>query len=150
VTSGEDLHEASRHSQSVPQPPARESPSHGLFHDLRPRVPGTCWTGEGSLTDDVPSCWMSCAPVLAEWSADRVLITHEMEEISPHRVASCKIWWAPFALERVSHSCAEAAAQAGRATVRTGDTVPIRQYHRRLWLILGEPANSSSPCWRPR
>jgi D-ribose pyranase len=77
-----------------------------------------------ALTDDIPSVLDVLRAVLAEWSADRVLITHEMEEISPHRVAALHDLVGEIALERVSHVALKRLAQNGRATVRTGDTVP--------------------------
>ena len=77
-----------------------------------------------ALIDDVPSVLDVLRAVLAEWSADRVLITHEMEEISSHRVAELQDLVGAVALERVSHIALKRLAQSGRATVRTGDTVP--------------------------
>jgi D-ribose pyranase len=77
-----------------------------------------------ALTDDMPSVLDVLRAVLAEWSADRVLITHEMEEISPQRVAALEDLVGTIALERVSHVALKRLAQIGRATVRTGDTVP--------------------------
>ena len=79
---------------------------------------------ERIVTDDVPSVLDVMRAVLAEWSADRVLITHEMEEISPHRVAELQDLVGAVALERISHIALKRIAQSGRATVRTGDTVP--------------------------
>ena len=77
-----------------------------------------------ALTDDVPSVLDVLRAVLAEWSADRVLITHEMEQVSPHRVAELHDLAGAIPLERVSHVALKRLAQNSRATVRTGDTVP--------------------------
>jgi len=77
-----------------------------------------------ALTDDIPTVLDVLRAVLAEWSADRVLITHEMDEISPERVLALKELLPDTALERVSHVALKRLAQGARATVRTGDTVP--------------------------
>ena len=64
------------------------------------------------------------AAVIAEWSLDRVLITHEMDAISPDRVAEMRALLGDIPFERVSHGQFKRLAQSARATVRTGDTVP--------------------------
>lgn len=77
-----------------------------------------------ALTDDLPSVLDVLRPVLSEWSADRVLIAAEMDEISPGRVAELRDLLGEIPLERVSHMELKRLAQSARATVRTGDTVP--------------------------
>jgi D-ribose pyranase len=64
------------------------------------------------------------AALIAEWSLDRVLITHEMDTISPGRVAEMRALLGDIPFERVSHGELKSLAQSARATVRTGDTVP--------------------------
>jgi D-ribose pyranase len=64
------------------------------------------------------------AAVTAEWSLDRVLIAHEMDAISPDRVAEMQALLGDVPFERVSHGRLKQLAQTARATVRTGDTVP--------------------------
>ena len=76
-----------------------------------------------ALTDGIPSVLDVLRAVLAEWSADRVLITTEMEEISPERVAVMRALVGDIPLERVSHIDLKRLAGSARATVRTGDTV---------------------------
>jgi D-ribose pyranase len=77
-----------------------------------------------ALVDDVPTVLDVLAAVIAEWSLDRVVITHEMDAISPHRVVEMRALLGDVPFERVSHGQLKRLAQSARATVRTGDTVP--------------------------
>ena len=77
-----------------------------------------------ALTDDIPTVLDVLRAVLADWSADRVLITTEMGDISPGRVAALRDLIGDIPLERVSHMELKRLARTARATVRTGDTVP--------------------------
>jgi D-ribose pyranase len=77
-----------------------------------------------ALVDGIPTVLDVLRAVHAEWSIDRVLITHEMAEISPGRVAELRELLGDVPLERVSHIELKRLAQEARATVRTADTVP--------------------------
>ena len=77
-----------------------------------------------ALVHDIPTVLDVLAAVIAEWSLDRVLITHEMDAISPDRVAEMRVLLDDVPFERVSHGQLKQLAQSARATVRTGDTVP--------------------------
>jgi D-ribose pyranase len=77
-----------------------------------------------ALVDDIPTVLDVLAAVIAEWSLDRVLITHEMDAISPNRVAEMRAVLGDIPFERVSHGQLKRLAQSARATVRTGDTIP--------------------------
>ena len=77
-----------------------------------------------ALVDGIPTVLDVLAAVIAEWSLDRVLITHEMDAISPDRVAEMRALLGDVPFERVSHGQLKRLAQSARATVRTGDTVP--------------------------
>jgi D-ribose pyranase len=77
-----------------------------------------------ALVDDIPTVLDVLAAVIAEWTLDRVLITHEMDAISPDRVAEMRALLGDVPFERVSHGQLKRLAQTARATVRTGDTVP--------------------------
>jgi len=77
-----------------------------------------------ALVDDIPTVLDVLGAVLAEWSLDRVLITHEMDAISQDRVAEMRALLGDVPFERVSHVQLKRLAQNARATVRTGDTVP--------------------------
>ena len=77
-----------------------------------------------ALVDDIPTVLDVLAAIVAEWSLDRVLITHEMDAISPDRVAELQALLGDIPFERVSHGQLKRLAQGARATVRTADTVP--------------------------
>jgi D-ribose pyranase len=77
-----------------------------------------------ALVDDIPTVLDVLAAVIAEWSLDRILIAHEMDAISPHRVAEMQALLGDVPFERVSHGQLKRLAQSARATVRTGDSVP--------------------------
>jgi D-ribose pyranase len=77
-----------------------------------------------ALVDDIPTVLDVLAALVAEWSLDRVLITYEMDAISPDRVAEMRALLGDVPFERVSHGQLKRLAQSARATVRTGDTVP--------------------------
>jgi D-ribose pyranase len=77
-----------------------------------------------ALTDGIPTVIDVLRAVHAEWSIDRVLITHEMEAVSPERVAELATLLGEVSLESVSHIELKRLASTARATVRTGDTVP--------------------------
>jgi D-ribose pyranase len=77
-----------------------------------------------ALVDDIPTVLDVLGAVMVEWSLDRVLITYEMDEISPDRVAEMRALLQDVPFERVSHGQLKRLAQSARATVRTGDSVP--------------------------
>lgn len=77
-----------------------------------------------ALVDGLPTVLDVLRAVHAEWSIDRVLITDEMAEVSPGRVAEIAALLGDLPLERVSHLDLKRLAAGARATVRTGDTVP--------------------------
>ncbi len=77
-----------------------------------------------ALVDGIPSVLDVLRAVHAEWSIDRVLITHEMAAVSPGRVAELEAMLGDTPLEQVTHIELKRLAQYGRATVRTGDTTP--------------------------
>ena len=77
-----------------------------------------------SLVDDLPTVLDVLRAVHAEWFIDRLLITHEMLEVSPARVAELRALLPDVPLEPVSHLELKRLAAAARATVRTGDTTP--------------------------
>jgi D-ribose pyranase len=76
-----------------------------------------------ALTDGIPTVLDVLKAVVAEWSIDRVLITHEMAAISPGRVAELRVIVGDVPLERLSHLELKRLAQSARGTIRTGDTV---------------------------
>lgn len=77
-----------------------------------------------ALVDGVPTVLDVLRAVHAEWSIDRLLIAHEMMEISPERVDELRTLLDGVPLEPVSHLELKRLAADARATVRTGDTSP--------------------------
>ena len=75
-----------------------------------------------ALVDDLPTVLDVLRAVHAEWSIDRLLITHEMVEISPGRVDELRALLGDVPLEPVSHLELKRLAATARATVRTADT----------------------------
>ena len=87
-----------------------------------------------ALVDDIPTVLDVLAAVIAEWSLDRVLITHEMDAISPDRVAEMRALLGDIPFERVSHGQLKTPGAE-----RTGDGAhrrygPVREHHRGLRL----------------
>lgn len=77
-----------------------------------------------ALVDGIPTVLDVLRAVHAEWSVDRVLITHEMAEVSPDRVDELRAIVGDVPIERVSHLELKDLAPGARGTVRTADTVP--------------------------
>lgn len=77
-----------------------------------------------ALVDGIPTVLDVLRAIGAEWSIDRVLIAHEMDEISASRVAELAAILGDVPLQRVSHLELKQLAQNARGTIRTGDTVP--------------------------
>ena len=77
-----------------------------------------------ALVDGIPTVLDVLRAVQAEWAIDRVLIAHEMAEISPGRVAELGALLGDVPLEPVSHLELKRLSAMARATVRTGDTTP--------------------------
>lgn len=77
-----------------------------------------------ALVDGIPTVLDVLRAVRAEWAIDRVVITHEMDEISANRVSEIEAILGDVPLQRVSHLELKRLAQDGRGTIRTADTVP--------------------------
>jgi D-ribose pyranase len=77
-----------------------------------------------ALVDGIPTVLDVLRAVHAEWIIDRVLITEEMERVSPQRVAEIREIVGDVPLQVVTHIELKRLAPEGKATVRTGDTVP--------------------------
>ncbi len=78
-----------------------------------------------SLVDGIPTVLDVLAAVQMEWEIDRVVIATEMDLASPHRVQEMMNLLGPAVpLQRMSHIEFKRLAKTGKATVRTGDTVP--------------------------
>ena len=77
-----------------------------------------------ALVDGIPSVLDVLRAVHAEWVIDRVLITEEMERVSPERVTEIRAVVGGVPLQVITHLDLKRLAPEGKATVRTGDTVP--------------------------
>ena len=77
-----------------------------------------------ALVDGIPTVLDVLRAVHAEWVIDRVLITEEMEQVSPERVAEIRAAVADVPVQVVTHIELKRLAPGGKATVRTGDSVP--------------------------
>jgi len=78
-----------------------------------------------ALIDGIPTVVDVLRAVHAEWSIDRVVIAAEMDFASPDRVQEMIELLGPdIPPHRRSHLELKRLAGTGKATVRTGDTVP--------------------------
>jgi D-ribose pyranase len=77
-----------------------------------------------ALVDDKPTVLDVLAAIDAEWSIDRVLITEEMELVSPQRVAELRQLLPDVRFEMFSHLELKRLGHGAKATIRTGDTCP--------------------------
>lgn len=77
-----------------------------------------------ALVDGIPTVLDVLRAVYAEWVIDRVLITEEMEQVSPERVTEIRSVVGDVPLQVVTHLELKRLAPEGNATVRTGDIVP--------------------------
>lgn len=77
-----------------------------------------------ALVDGIPTVLDVLRAVHAEWVIDRVLITEEMEQVSPERVAEIRAVVGDVPVQVMTHLELKRLAPDGKATVRTGDTTP--------------------------
>ena len=77
-----------------------------------------------ALTDDIPTVLDVVRAVMPEFQIDRVLIANEACRAAPDRVRELRTLLDPIPLVTIDHLELKALAQAGRATIRTADTVP--------------------------
>ena len=77
-----------------------------------------------ALTDDIPTVLDVVRAVMPEFQFDRVLIANEASAACPERVQELRAMLDPIPLVAIDHLELKALARAGRATIRTADTVP--------------------------
>jgi D-ribose pyranase len=77
-----------------------------------------------ALVESIPTVLDVLRAIHAEYHIDRILITSEMTEVSPDRVAGLRELLGDIPLEVVSHLELKRLGATGKATIRTGDTVP--------------------------
>ena len=77
-----------------------------------------------ALIEGIPSVMEVLTAIHAEYHIDRVLIAEEMVEVSPARVAELRVLLGEIPLESIPHLELKRLSATGKATIRTGDTVP--------------------------
>jgi len=76
------------------------------------------------LTDNLPTIPQVMSVLLTEMIIDRIIVTHEMEDISPIRLNEFKEAYPDILVEFVSHLEMKELTKEAKAVVKTGDTVP--------------------------
>lgn len=77
-----------------------------------------------ALVDGIPTVMDVIRAILPEFQVDRVLIAEEALTASPDYVRELRSLLDPVPLVTVPHLELKEIAQSGRATIRTGDSVP--------------------------
>ena len=77
-----------------------------------------------ALVDDIPTVLDVLRAMAAEWALDRVIVTQEMSEVSPDRVAEIRTIVGDVPLQVLSHLDFKHLAATANGTIRTGDTTP--------------------------
>lgn len=74
--------------------------------------------------DDYPTIIEVLQALSMEMDIDRLIITKEMEDISPKRMEEIKVGFPGISMERVSHSEFKKLATSAFGSVKTADTCP--------------------------
>jgi D-ribose pyranase len=77
-----------------------------------------------ALVEGIPTVIEVLRAIHAEYHIDRVLIATEMTEVSQDRVAELRALLGKIPLEPMQHLDLKRLSATGKATIRTGDTVP--------------------------
>ena len=77
-----------------------------------------------ALVDGIPTVMDVVRAILPEFHVDRVLIAEEALSASPDFVEKLRTLLDPVPLATVPHLELKEIAQTGRATIRTGETIP--------------------------
>lgn len=77
-----------------------------------------------ALTDDLPTVLDVLRLVHADFIIDRILVADEAEDVSSDFVAGLRHLRPAIRIETVSHLELKHLSKQGRATIRTGDTIP--------------------------
>ena len=75
-----------------------------------------------ALVDGIPTVIDVLRAIVAEWALDRVIITHEMEEVSPQHVEAIRSVVGDVPLQAIPHLELKHLSRTAKATIRTGDT----------------------------
>lgn len=76
------------------------------------------------LTDDLPTILQVMDAMRSEMIIDRIIITNEMEAISPKRVEALKTAYPDIRYEAVSHAEFKEMCKGAQGAVKTADTCP--------------------------
>jgi D-ribose pyranase len=77
-----------------------------------------------ALIEGIPTVMDVLRAIHEEYHIDRVLIATEMTEVSQTRVAELQAMLGDIPLESIPHLELKRLTATGKATIRTGDTVP--------------------------
>ncbi|MCG7407234.1 D-ribose pyranase [Paenibacillus sp. ACRRX] len=77
-----------------------------------------------ALTDNLPTVLDVVRSIHAEFSIDRIILTEEMQSISPKHVEALELALPHIKIVAVPHVQFKALSEQSRAVVRTGDTIP--------------------------
>jgi D-ribose pyranase len=77
-----------------------------------------------ALVEGLPTVLDVLAAIHAEYHIDRVVIAQEMTEVSPGRVQELRTLLGDIPLQEMPHLELKRLSGTGKATIRTGDTVP--------------------------
>jgi D-ribose pyranase len=77
-----------------------------------------------ALVDGIPTIPQVLQAIAAEWAIDRVIVTHEMAEVSPGHLESIRTAAGDAPLQAMSHLELKHLSRTAKATIRTGDTTP--------------------------
>jgi D-ribose pyranase len=77
-----------------------------------------------ALVEGLPTVLDVLAAIHAEYHIDRVVIAQEMTEVSPGRVQELQTLLGDIPLQVMPHLELKRLSGTGKATIRTGDTVP--------------------------
>jgi len=76
------------------------------------------------LTDDIPHILQVLAVLDQEMKIDRIIVTHEMAEVSPERLQELMKLYPALRVERISHLEFKELTQEAQGAVKTADTCP--------------------------
>ena len=77
-----------------------------------------------ALVDDLPTVLDVLRAIVAEFEVDRVVVTQELVEVSPQRLAEIRVIVGDTPIEVVAHIEFKHLADGAKATIRTADTTP--------------------------
>jgi D-ribose pyranase len=75
-------------------------------------------------TNNQPTVLQVLEPLVEEISIDRIIVTEEMEEISPNRLEELKNRYPHILFEKISHHEMKELTNHAKGAVKTGDACP--------------------------